>query len=76
MGWIAIRESSSRSHVVKHSALVVLLQGVSGLNRHAKQSDVLTDPKNRLVTTYFDLVKFLKPNYILMEQVGCSSSPV
>eukprot|EP00877_Chromochloris_zofingiensis_P009059 jgi/Chrzof1/4406/Cz14g11270.t1 len=44
-------------------------QGVSGLNRHAKQSDVLTDPKNRLVTTYFDLVKFLKPNYILMEQV-------
>lgn len=44
-------------------------QGVSGLNRHAKHSDVLNDPKNRLLKAYFDLVEYFKPSYILMEQV-------
>jgi site-specific DNA-cytosine methylase len=46
------------------------LQNVSGLNRHAKQQEVLNDPKNRLVTSYMNLIKYLQPNFILMEQVG------
>jgi site-specific DNA-cytosine methylase len=45
-------------------------QGISGLNQHRLLSDVLRDPKNRLMTTYMRLVEFLEPNFILMEQVG------
>lgn len=43
---------------------------MSGLNRHAKQQDVLGTPKNRLVASYFELMDFLEPKYILIEQVG------
>jgi site-specific DNA-cytosine methylase len=46
-----------------------MLQDVSGLNRHAKQQDVLGTPKNRLVASYFELVDFLEPKFILVEQV-------
>ena len=45
------------------------IKGVSGLNRHARQEDVLGDAKNRLVTTYLHLVALLTPDFILMEQV-------
>jgi hypothetical protein len=46
------------------------VQNVSGLNRHAKQQEVLNDPKNRLVTSYMNLIQYLQPNFILMEQVS------
>eukprot|EP00775_Hariotina_reticulata_P007661 gene7661-7864_t len=46
-------------------------QNVSGLNRHARQDAVLNDPKNRLVTSYMNIIEYLRPNFILMEQVTC-----
>lgn len=49
--------------------LLVCMQNMSGLNRHAKQSQVLNDPKNRLVTSYVNITQYLKPSFILMEQV-------
>jgi len=48
-------------------------QNVSGLNRHATQQQVLNDPKNRLVTCYLHIVEFLRPRFLLMEQVGLSA---
>lgn len=62
-----------------YAALLLLLpppptflpqQNVSGLNRHATQQQVLQDPKNRLVTCYLRIVEFLRPRFLLMEQVG------
>lgn len=47
----------------------MLPQNVSGLNRHATQQQVLNDPKNRLVTCYLHIVEFLRPRFLLMEQV-------
>ncbi|WIA20554.1 hypothetical protein OEZ85_004945 [Tetradesmus obliquus] len=44
-------------------------QNVSGLNRHAKQQEILNDPKNRLVTAYMKLIGYLQPSFIFMEQV-------
>lgn len=37
--------------------------------RHAVLEDVLSDSRNRLVHAYLNLVRFLRPQYILMEQV-------
>jgi DNA (cytosine-5)-methyltransferase 1 len=48
------------------------VQNVSGLNRHARQDAVLNDPKNRLVTSYMNIIEYLRPNFILMEQVSGS----
>lgn len=50
------------------------LQNMSGLNRHAKQEQVLLDPKNRLVMSYVHITKYLKPSYVLMEQVRADLS--
>lgn len=44
-------------------------QGVSGLNRHARLSDVLGDSKNRLAKTFYDTIEHLQPPFLLMEQV-------
>lgn len=43
---------------------------MSGLNRHAKQQEVLHDPKNRLVIAYMRLIEYLQPSFIFMEQVA------
>lgn len=42
---------------------------VSGLNRHARQSDVLGDSKNRLAKTFYEIIDYFLPPFILMEQV-------
>lgn len=42
---------------------------MSGLNRQAKQEEVLDDPKNRLIKCYLGIVDFLRPNFTLTEQV-------
>jgi site-specific DNA-cytosine methylase len=49
--------------------LAVWLQNVSGLNRQAKQEDIMSDPKNRLVKSYLEMLKQLQPPYLLIEQV-------
>lgn len=46
------------------------MQAVSGLNRQARQEDILNDPKNRLVASYMGVIEHLQPPYLLIEQVG------
>jgi hypothetical protein len=45
------------------------VQAVSGLNRQARQEDILNDPKNRLVASYMGVIEHLQPPYLLIEQV-------
>jgi hypothetical protein len=42
---------------------------MSGLNRQARQEDVMNDAKNRLVACYLGTVDHLQPGYLLIEQV-------
>lgn len=42
---------------------------MSGLNRQARQEDVMNDAKNRLVACYLGTVDHLQPGYLLVEQV-------
>ncbi|XP_059646442.1 putative DNA (cytosine-5)-methyltransferase CMT1 [Cornus florida] len=44
-------------------------QGISGFNRFRDQTDPLKDPKNHQVVVFMDIIEFLKPKYILMENV-------
>ena len=44
-------------------------QGVSGLNRAAKKEHIFSCPKNRSVGAYLQIVRFLKPAYVITEQV-------
>ncbi|XP_044425637.1 DNA (cytosine-5)-methyltransferase 1 [Triticum aestivum] len=45
-------------------------QGLSGNNRHRKCDKPLDDDKNRQIVTFMDIVSFLKPKYVLMENVA------
>ncbi|KAM0070213.1 putative DNA (cytosine-5-)-methyltransferase [Helianthus debilis subsp. tardiflorus] len=45
-------------------------QGISGYNRFRNVDDPLNDEKNQQIVVFFDIVKFLNPKYILMENVG------
>jgi DNA (cytosine-5)-methyltransferase 1 len=44
-------------------------QGVSGLNRHRKHKDPLADEKNKQILVFMQIVNYLRPKYILMENV-------
>ncbi|KAM0870120.1 hypothetical protein ACQ4PT_040230 [Festuca glaucescens] len=44
-------------------------QGVSGLNRHRKQKDPLTDERNQQLVVFMNIVNYLRPKYVLMENV-------
>ncbi|GAB4856501.1 Alpha-1,3-mannosyltransferase cmt1 [Ancistrocladus abbreviatus] len=44
-------------------------QGVSGFNRFRDKEDPLKDPKNHQLVVYMDIVNYLKPKYVLMENV-------
>ncbi|KAK9144175.1 hypothetical protein Sjap_004078 [Stephania japonica] len=44
-------------------------QGISGYNRHRNTEAPLDDEKNRQIVVFMDIVKFLKPKYVLMENV-------
>ncbi|MQL91983.1 hypothetical protein Taro_024604 [Colocasia esculenta] len=44
-------------------------QGISGLNRHRNVDAPLDCEKNRQVVVFMDIVQFLKPKYVLMENV-------
>ncbi|KAL2620252.1 hypothetical protein R1flu_000457 [Riccia fluitans] len=44
-------------------------QGVSGMNRFRRTEEPLGCDKNRQVIVYMDIVEFLKPRFILMENV-------
>ncbi|KAJ3672590.1 hypothetical protein LUZ60_007311 [Juncus effusus] len=44
-------------------------QGMSGYNRHRNFDAPLEDEKNKQVIVFMDIVEFLKPKYILMENV-------
>ncbi|KAJ0716174.1 putative DNA (cytosine-5-)-methyltransferase [Helianthus annuus] len=45
-------------------------QGISGYNRFRNVDDPLNDEKNQQIVVFFDIVKFLNPKYVLMENVG------
>ncbi|XP_071727434.1 DNA (cytosine-5)-methyltransferase CMT3-like [Rutidosis leptorrhynchoides] len=45
-------------------------QGISGYNRFRNTDDPLNDEKNRQIIVFFDIVKFLNPKYVLMENVA------
>jgi len=42
---------------------------LSGLNRNAKRTDILDDPKNRLIRVYYEMVEWFQPAFTLTEQV-------
>ncbi|KAJ1403876.1 S-adenosyl-L-methionine-dependent methyltransferase [Sesbania bispinosa] len=44
-------------------------QGVSGFNRFRNQQAPLEDVKNKQLLVYMDIIDFLKPKYVLMENV-------
>ncbi|KAL6746411.1 hypothetical protein V8C86DRAFT_2944009 [Haematococcus lacustris] len=44
-------------------------QGLSGLNRHGAKLEILQDPKSRLITVYWAMVGWFKPQHTLTEQV-------
>ncbi|KAF5178295.1 DNA (cytosine-5)-methyltransferase [Thalictrum thalictroides] len=44
-------------------------QGISGFNRFRNKVEPLQDEKNHQVVVFMDIVEFLKPRYVLMENV-------
>ncbi|XP_051134711.1 DNA (cytosine-5)-methyltransferase CMT3 [Andrographis paniculata] len=44
-------------------------QGISGFNRFRNKEAPLEDPKNKQLKVYVDIVDFLKPRFVLMENV-------
>ncbi|XP_059644065.1 DNA (cytosine-5)-methyltransferase CMT2-like isoform X2 [Cornus florida] len=45
-------------------------QGISGYNRFRNVDAPLDDERNRQIIVFMDIVKFLKPKYVLMENVS------
>ncbi|PWZ45644.1 DNA (cytosine-5)-methyltransferase 1 [Zea mays] len=44
-------------------------QGISGFNRYRNRDEPLKDEKNKQMVTFMDIVAYLKPKYVLMENV-------
>ncbi|KAK4435532.1 DNA (cytosine-5)-methyltransferase CMT2 [Sesamum alatum] len=44
-------------------------QGISGYNRYRNFDSPLADERNRQIVVFMDIVEFLKPRYVLMENV-------
>ncbi|CAH9132941.1 unnamed protein product [Cuscuta epithymum] len=44
-------------------------QGISGYNRHRNVNAPLEDERNRQIIIFMDVVEFLRPKYVLMENV-------
>ncbi|PIA29804.1 hypothetical protein AQUCO_05800108v1 [Aquilegia coerulea] len=44
-------------------------QGISGFNRFRNKDEPLEDPKNYQLVVFMDIVEFLKPRFVLMENV-------
>ncbi|CAM0953312.1 unnamed protein product [Alopecurus aequalis] len=44
-------------------------QGISGLNRFRNRDDPLKDDKNRQMVTFMNIVSYLRPKFVLMENV-------
>ncbi|XP_071692612.1 DNA (cytosine-5)-methyltransferase CMT2-like [Rutidosis leptorrhynchoides] len=44
-------------------------QGISGFNRHRNWESPLEDEKNYQIVVFMEIIKFLRPKYILMENV-------
>lgn len=44
-------------------------QGVSGFNRFRNKDAPLEDEKNQQLLVYMNIIDYLKPNYVLMENV-------
>lgn len=45
-------------------------QGISGYNRYRNVDAPLTDERNQQIVVFMDIVEFLKPKYVLMENVS------
>lgn len=44
-------------------------QGASGFNRFRNKEEPLADPRNKQIVIYMDIVDYLKPRFVLMENV-------
>lgn len=44
-------------------------QGISGYNRHRDVDTPLTDERNQQIGVFMDIVEYLKPKFVLMENV-------
>ena len=44
-------------------------QGISGFNRFRNKENPLEDEKNKQLLVYMDLVQYLNPRFVLMENV-------
>jgi site-specific DNA-cytosine methylase len=44
-------------------------QGISGFNRFRMRDDPLKDEKNKQMLVFMDIVEYLRPKYVLMENV-------
>lgn len=45
-------------------------QGISGHNRHRNFESPLEDERNYQIVVFMEIISFLKPRYVLMENVG------
>ena len=45
-------------------------QGISGFNRFRDAKNPLKDEKNQQIVTFMDFVAYLKPKFVLMENVA------
>lgn len=44
-------------------------QGITGLNRFRNANAPLEDPKNQQTVVFMDIVEFLKPRFVILENV-------
>ena len=44
-------------------------QGISGLNRYRNDEEPLEDDRNKQLVVFMDIVNYLRPKYVLMENV-------
>lgn len=44
-------------------------QGISGFNRFRNKSNPLADEKNKQLVVFMEIVEFLRPRFVLMENV-------
>ena len=68
-----ITSISKRINILQGDADVICggppCQGISGYNRHRNADSPFDDERNRQIIVFMDIMNFLKPKYVLMENV-------
>lgn len=68
-----LNNNSLCSHSIQGTVDVICggppCQGMSGYNRYRNSKAPLEDPKNKQLVVFMDIVSYLKPKFVLMENV-------